>query len=100
MTKVRVVTTKQQTREGHEVEMIVYAREDGMIIGSVSQGGTQFGEEPSKAEIRCFLTNEDAKAYVMQQCCNYYGREDIDFVHESATPLVKVVGNLPRVRMQ
>lgn len=90
MTKIMIVP-----QEANGVQSDVFADESGMIIGSITLGCTQFGPEVDKVEVRHFISRGYALAYMKMKCRTYYGREDIDFVHESPDPQLQIVSSVP-----
>lgn len=79
-----------------DVQVDILSRADnGMVIGSCSNGNTQFGEDPNSVERRCFIDQEHGLLYLKQKCRDYLGRQDVTFLSEAARRLVQV----PKVRL-
>jgi len=85
--KIRMRQTKVNGNDA-----VFFARADsGMIVGSCVSGQTQFGEDPAKSEVRCFLDQDDGVEYIKGKCRQLLGRDDVDFIIEGAEKLVRPV---------
>ncbi len=99
LTKIRMTNHRG---DNSEIQIVSFARPDGMIIGSATQSGEScFGEDPAKLEVRYLLTMAEAIAHTKNKCREYCGREDVDFTTEEGAPMVQPAGQgqMPRRRM-
>lgn len=90
-------------RSTEETKVVLFARSDNqMIVGGVQDERAQFGEDVTKVFSRAFLTHDAAVAWAKQQCREYAGREDVDFVEqveEKKILLPRAPMMMPRGRM-
>jgi hypothetical protein len=80
------------------IQMIVAALPDGMIIGSMQRGIVQMGIDPTKQEVRCFIDNDSALAYLKLKCRGLLGRDDVDFYIKEGDPIIQQSQQMPQQR--
>lgn len=88
------ITDSESKAETH-----FFASENGMIIGSVQMGTTQWGVDRTTSETRFFITDEDAIDYLKDKCRELWGRQDLDFVYENNSPIIRLASAMPKRRM-
>jgi hypothetical protein len=73
---------------GAQGTLVLFGRSDNQIVvGAVRDTEAQFGEDPTQIRVRAFLSHEGAVAWLKQQCREYAGREDVDFLLEEASQI-------------
>jgi xanthine/CO dehydrogenase XdhC/CoxF family maturation factor len=65
-------------------DIAVFADEDGLIFGVVSNGTVQNGLTEQSREVRSYITQEQGVAYMKKRARELFGREDIDFIYQEA----------------
>ena len=87
MTKI-VMQVYDPTSQTPAIRLFAQA-DNRMVLGSVSGAESRWGLDPAKPEVRFFLDHEAAVEYIKGKCREYCGRDDIDFLYESGTPMVQ-----------